>query len=201
MFELDRLAEVWKVDTSQPAPIHLPEISRVDLAIMFNTLGYATGAEIGVYRGDYSYSLCKHNPQAQVYCIDAWLPYNNHGSYREQQENMKYTEQRLGCFTNANVIQSTSIDALDRFADGALDFVYIDANHTFPHIATDLFYWSQKVRSGGIVSGHDYLPNPRPDGLCQVREVVTAYAEAFNIHNWFTLGTPTKALNWMWVKP
>ncbi len=49
------------------------------------------------------------------------------------------------------------MDALEDFEDNSLDFVYIDGDHNFKHISEDIYEWTKKVRSGGIVSGHDYL--------------------------------------------
>jgi len=94
------------------------------------------------------------------------------------------------------------MDAVKMFDDGSLDFVYIDANHEWPFVTQDIFYWSKKVRSGGIVSGHDYLKVKRPDGLVQVKEVVHAYAEAFDISPWFVIDEciEKRAGSWFWVK-
>ena len=37
-----------------------------------------------------------------------------------------------------------------------MDFVFIDAGHSFDDAARDIIEWAKKVRKGGIVSGHDY---------------------------------------------
>jgi len=198
---LDYIVNTWKINTALVPPIWMPFISRVDLAIMFNLLEFKQIAEIGVYRGDYSYTLCKQNPQAQIYCIDAWVPYQDGDTYRQHQENKHYAEKRLGIFTNGNIIQSDSMDALDRFADNSLDAVYIDANHDLPHATNDIYYWSKKVRSGGIVSGHDYIQPPKVVDGCHVREATEAYTRIYEIDPWFVIGSEGRALSWLWVKP
>ncbi len=48
------------------------------------------------------------------------------------------------------------MEAAEDFEDNSIDFVYIDANHGFKYVAEDLWEWSKKVRSGGVISGHDY---------------------------------------------
>jgi hypothetical protein len=45
------------------------------------------------------------------------------------------------------------------FEDNSLDFVYIDANHTYEGVKEDIKYWYPKVKPGGLLLGHDYLPN------------------------------------------
>ena len=49
-----------------------------------------------------------------------------------------------------------SVDFAKTIPDNSLDFVYIDANHSYACVMDDMTAWTPKVRSGGIVSGHDY---------------------------------------------
>jgi predicted O-methyltransferase YrrM len=37
-----------------------------------------------------------------------------------------------------------------------LDFVFIDANHSYAAVTEDLMHWTPAVKSGGLVAGHDY---------------------------------------------
>lgn len=47
-----------------------------------------------------------------------------------------------------------------RFAESmpldSVDFVFIDAEHTFESVARDLAAWWPRVRAGGLMAGHDY---------------------------------------------
>ncbi len=103
------------------------------------------------------------------------------------------------------------MDALDDFEDNSLDFVYIDANHSFKFVAQDIDGWSRKVRTGGVISGHDYFAlrtNPRNVYAWHVKYVVDAYTQAFGIENWYILGQKRppagekrdKWRSWMWIK-
>ena len=49
-----------------------------------------------------------------------------------------------------------SVSAAGLFADDSLDLVFIDANHSFQAVATDIRAWLPKIRKGGIICGHDY---------------------------------------------
>lgn len=53
-------------------------------------------------------------------------------------------------------IKLPSIEASKMYEDNSIDAVYIDADHTRPHIEQDLKHWYPKVKPGGILSGHDY---------------------------------------------
>ena len=52
-------------------------------------------------------------------------------------------------------IVATSIKASRGFDDGSLDFVFIDACHTYQAVKKDISSWLPKVKPGGILAGHD----------------------------------------------
>ena len=49
-----------------------------------------------------------------------------------------------------------TVEAARHVPDGTLDFVFIDADHTYEGCKRDIEAWLPKVRSGGMISGHDY---------------------------------------------
>ena len=58
--------------------------------------------------------------------------------------------------TRRDVRRGLSAAVAATVADGALDFVYLDALHTAEAVAADLRAWYPKVRRCGLVSGDDY---------------------------------------------
>lgn len=63
---------------------------------------------------------------------------------------------RCGVGGYVNPIRSDSTEAANRYADGSLDFVFIDADHEESAVMRDLLAWWPKVKAGGILAGHDY---------------------------------------------
>jgi len=182
------------------APILRPEMNRVDLAELFAKNGYKSGAEIGTAAGAYAYTLCRVNPQAIIYCIDPWEVYEDFKivtSRAKMERNFLKACKRLEPFSNYKIIREYSENALHKFKDESLDFVYIDANHDLPYVMDDIVNWSKKVRTGGIVSGHDYLTDMWPDVTVAVNE----YTDTHMIDEWYAFGVSTLALSWYWVKP
>jgi len=55
-----------------------------------------------------------------------------------------------------NPIVMSSVEAARRYEDESLDFVYIDADHSYNAIKADIAAWLPKVKQGGILGGHDY---------------------------------------------
>lgn len=202
----------WKypINLSQHMPIEIPNTGRVTLASLFAELGYTVGAEIGVAEGRYSEVIFKANPGVKLYCIDAWKVYSGYRDYTDQSKlgpMFNTTKERLKGY-DVTYIPLFSMDALTHFEDNSLDFVYIDANHEWPYVTQDIYYWSKKIRPGGIIAGHDYYRSTRKDSKCHVKHAVQGYAAAFLIKPWFILGRDAKipgeirdnSRSWFWVK-
>ena len=54
------------------------------------------------------------------------------------------------------LIDKPSVEAVNQFEDASLDFVFIDATHTYESVSQDIRLWWPKVRPQGLFSGHDY---------------------------------------------
>lgn len=167
---------------------------RNDLPRFFNEFNFKTGAEIGVKEGGFSLKLCQGIPNLKLYCIDAWHRYPGSKERRDEVQEDRYNlcVERLVKPYGAELIKKLSMDAVKDFEDESLDFVYIDANHKFDYVMSDIIEWSKKVRKGGIVAGHDYYVFTNAG----VIQAVDTYTKAHNITEvYFTLDPET---SWFW---
>lgn len=157
--------------------------NRQALARHFAKLGYKVGAEIGVCTGYYSNVLCQTIPNLKLYGIDNWSESKGFNRIRNQGESSyEQTLNTLGPFIKSGqyiIIKKTSMEALGDFSDESLDFVFIDADHGYNFVKEDINGWSQKVREGGIVSGHDYYIS-KMDSVGVV-QAVDEYVKEHNI--------------------
>jgi len=159
--------------------------SRNELPEVLLKRGLDVGAEIGVFKGEYTERFCKAG--LNIYAIDPWMPFWGQGRTQNKQEVQDgyFFEaiERLKPYSDScTIIRKTSMDALADFKDESLGFVYIDGDHSFKHIAADIVEWEKKVKKGGIVAGHDYF-NTAPHAnnvLCHVKSVVDAYVDCFD---------------------
>lgn len=194
------------------SPFEIPDVSRDDLPQFFVEMGYKVGAEIGVYKGEFSEKLCKIG--LKLYSIDPWQIYKGFENPRGQKRldfQYEHTKRVLASFPNSIIVRKTSMEAVTDFTDESLDFVYIDANHEFKYIAEDLYEWTKKVKKGGVVSGHDYFytKSSTHKDIWHVAYVLNAYVEAYNIPYWYILGSKNpragekrdKWRSWMFIKP
>ena len=51
--------------------------------------------------------------------------------------------------------RTTTTEAAEGIEDGSLDWVFIDADHSFRGVSEDIANWLPKIRKGGMVIGHD----------------------------------------------
>jgi len=192
-------------------PTEIPNMGRDNLPALMNELGFKVGAEVGVYSGIYSQILCKGIPNLKLYCIDSWkLYYPDYRDYSEQEKldgGYAKAVERLKGF-DVEIIKAFSMDAVKKFDDNSLDFVYIDANHEYPFVIQDIIHWTKKVRVGGIVAGHDYYESKTKNSRCHVLPAIQGYTRAYKIYPWFVIGTKAmppgvirdNSRSWMFVK-
>ena len=64
-----------------------------------------------------------------------------------------------GCNDLINPIKMESHIAADLYDNESVDFVFIDANHHYDFVMRDIECWYPKVKSGGVIAGHDYDQN------------------------------------------
>ncbi len=186
-------------------PIFIPNTTRRHLNLLFAELGYRKGAEIGVNKGSNALRFNRINPECKLYCIDPWELYDGMNDFTdgvEREEAFAIAQKHLSQLSNVEIIKEFSMDALSHFDDESLDFVYIDANHEWPYVTQDIFYWAKKVKPGGIVAGHDYIIKGKYE-FNQVTEAVDGYTKAFGIKPWFVMDKaehPAHPGTWFWVK-
>ena len=126
--------------------------------------GSFIGAEIGVWRGDMSAVLLRH-PDLILYMVDNWKPAEPYGvklftAERQLKSRRLALEQTEFAQARRRVLGLDSLDAASGIPDGALDFVFIDADHSYPAVKADIAAWLPKLKPGGLLSGHDNA-NPR----------------------------------------
>lgn len=141
-----------------------------------------TIVEIGVYRGKNAEVLRKEFPDAHLFLIDPWVPdasYQASGSAVSEDQKVydKARNRTYGLFENdphVTIIERNSREAVLLVPDN-IDLVFIDANHAYLSVYQDITTWKPKIRSGGILSGHNF-GRPRLPGVEKaVRELLPTF--------------------------
>ena len=147
--------------------------------------------EIGVWRGRFAEQILRQFPTADYVGVDPWTRMSRH---------LALTAERLKPWgSKVTLCRETSADAALRLAGGELfDVVYIDGNHRRGSVLQDLRLWSPLVRSGGIVSGHDY-----GDLYPGVERAVRQFVHENQIPTWYVTrdSSPRDPSSFFWIHP
>jgi len=176
----------WYNQSQQIAPVRIKGLDRKRLMIHIGEHGFTKGAEIGVDRGRFSQYMFKMIPDLHLTCVDPWY-WRHRGESR-----YKSTKTRLDKF-NSTILRKTGMDALADVPEESLDFVYIDGDHTFDYVMSDLIWWARKVRIGGIVALHDYY-RFRGAGVIPAVDI---YTQQHGITQWFLTDERTPTAFWI----
>lgn len=137
--------------------------SVVDRLIKENNLEF--GAELGVQSGYLFFHLLDTHPNLILFGVDSWIG-NNQAAYAKMK---KEVNEKVVDYKNGMIMNMTTNEAAAKTPDESLDFVFIDADHSYPACKIDMEKWMSKVKVGGYIIGHD----------CEVSSVRRALEEVF----------------------
>ena len=136
-------------------------------------------AEIGVWKGDFSARILDVTQPTTLHLIDPWHHepgeayrdawYGGRLDAGQAQMDAVFNSvvERFAPELAAGTVvihRAASVDAAPAFADGSLDWVYIDGNHFYEFVKVDLELWSRKLKPGGLLTGDDYRDGGGWDG-------------------------------------
>ena len=129
--------------------------------------GYTKGAELGVWDARCFKHLVNVNKNLHMIGVDLyqaqpdnpgpekWTPGENGHMWAHDEyfaDVMKFCEQHP---ERTTFIRDYTTEAAKLVEDDSLDFIFIDADHSEAGVRGDIDSWTPKVRSGGMIIGHD----------------------------------------------
>jgi len=129
-------------------------------------------AEVGVLAGRTTRDLFRECPQLKlIHMIDPWLTYAelqqadttdkkllNYDQVAWDRTFEKAKAVALENLERCRVHRKSSFEASFDIPDRSLDMAIIDADHGYRSARLDIIRWTAKVKDGGILAGHDYVP-------------------------------------------
>jgi predicted O-methyltransferase YrrM len=152
--------------------------------------GWRRGAELGVWYGQTYFRLLENCPNLILVGVDNWLPENAIMSHHKDHaaNRAEVYEKKAKYPHRAFIIESDTTCAALRVRDRSLDFVFVDAGHSYESCRTDIITWLPKIKSGGWMLGHDY-------DFPSVAKAVQDSLEGFQP------GVRETDYIWSWIKP
>lgn len=126
-----------------------------------------TAVEVGSYRGQFAEQLLERW-EGRLVCVDPWKAGYDSGdptSEADMEDALEACLVRLRPYSHrCRILRMTSLDATRRFPPESLDLVYLDGCHQYVSVCSDLVEWWPKLRSGGLLGGHDIVCPWEPEG-------------------------------------
>lgn len=133
--------------------------ARLSVLNVIKFRNFKKGVEVGVQYGQGSEMWLEANVVEEMYGVD---PYRTEvgevSPLGKHVDDLTYgiAMGKLNKFRNRYThIKKTSLESLTDIP-GTVDFVYLDAGKDKRSISDDLAYWYPKIKTGGIMFGHDY---------------------------------------------
>jgi tetratricopeptide (TPR) repeat protein len=181
--------------------------SRIDIKIkhrdefgqLFNKLGlFGKGVEIGVQEGMFSKTLRSTWKGEELYLIDRWKydpDYKDIANVSDTKQKEFYLSvvQKFSEDSSVQILRKDSLTAANQFPDNYFDWIYIDADHSFDGCSKDLKAWYPKLRSGGILAGHDYLDGEYSAGSFGVKSAVDNFIKNKKVKLFITDDAPCRS--------
>lgn len=145
-----------------PSPIPVLQ-NRLDIPLVFEQEKMLRGAELGVLHGAYARDTLQRWPSAVEYVlVDLWAPQDNYRDLANAAQDVQ--DKRMNeALANTEpwkekirVCRNFTTACATRYPDNYFDTLYIDARHDRLGVLEDLTAWWPKVKSDGLVCGHDF---------------------------------------------
>jgi hypothetical protein len=97
-----------------------------------------------------------------------------------------YHNPRYGDFST--LLEMTFDDARSRFADGSIDLLHLDGEHTYESVRHDFETWRSALSSRAVVLFHDTMARHEPFGVWRLWTELSAEYPAFEFQHSYGLG-------------
>lgn len=127
-----------------------------DVALQMPDNGIAV--ELGCYCGRSSRVIVEavKERRGKLYSVDSFVEGFDGVPTIPGEALRQYTKYILNPFYDyAELIKKNTIRA-SKFFDQPIDFLFIDADHSYSGVVQDCLHWLPKLKSGGRVAFHDY---------------------------------------------
>ena len=139
---------------------------QIPLMFIFATQARGKMVEIGCWFGrTTTVLLAGSENDLKLYCVDTFRGSDEHQEelkgYYYRGDFEKNVSQFFGRY---EIREGFSHEISTQFEDRWFDYIWIDASHDYFNVKRDIESWFPKLKSGGLMLGHDYPEPTDPNG-------------------------------------
>ena len=121
--------------------------------------------EVGVWKGKSACMMAQHieasGKPLHFFAVDTFEGSPEHQTAVAHEGGSTYHVfsshmEKSGAERYVRPVRMDSVRAAKCFGDESVDFVFIDADHSYEGVRADLFAWFPKIKRDGIIAGHDF---------------------------------------------
>lgn len=134
-------------------------------------------AELGVFAGEFSEIILRSLEPSELFLVDIFpesiVSGDKNGNNIIHMNLADHYNVLLAKYKNipkVRIIKSNTFEFLNSLDDYYLDLVYIDADHSYNAVKSDLELSLKKVKKNGMILGHDYTNSKFPEVVKAVDE-------------------------------
>ena len=143
------------------------------------------GCEVGVYFGDHAKMMIDVLNLEELHLVDKYWQDNN--PFLDARTKIPHDEKYVWHI-------GWSVDVARSIKDEYFDFIYIDGDHSYESVSSDIKAWWPKLKEGGFMAGHDWLIQP-------VQKAVEDFVKKYKITDLKYLNDPDgKHEDWYFTK-
>lgn len=126
----------------------------------------SVGIEIGVHLGEFSKILIDTCKPKLFYAVDPWIVfedpkyenaiYGKQFNQKQLDQRYEFVKQKFQNDKSVKIIRDYSFNAVKLFEDCFFDWMYLDGDHSYQGVLSDLENFGQKIKPGGYIIGDDY---------------------------------------------
>ena len=113
-------------------------------------------AEVGVFQGYNSEILIQKLNPSKIFLIDTFYANDHWTNKFSAKEHLQFVRNKFKTNSSVEIMQGLSWDSLDKLEDNLLDYIYVDAGHSYSEVKKDTDVCLKKIKSGGIIQFNDY---------------------------------------------
>lgn len=201
------------VTSGEPGPetaateLPSPEIaSRDEFPLLCDWRKFETAIEVGVDRGTFSQLFFRCQRLRHFIGVDDYVSHDEFPYSRDAELHIaaaRYAQCRFASLMRAaggEIASAISSGQLGHIKERVVDFVYIDAGHTYEDARNDITTWWPLISDRGILAGHDF-DDTHPGVQQAVREFATAagrtiYLTSEHPNSWYCYKSAIPGPDW-----